>query len=332
MGKQNIAICGAESAYIKKLFEYIASAYEDSYEISLFTSEETFNEYQEKREPDIIIYEDWFYPFIRNGKVTVALSNEQGKENTVYKYMSCEKIFSEVMAICAATNEAKEDYTSSKGKEVIGIYSPVKRCFQTSFALTLGQILAKNKKVLYLNFESFSGFDSLCRAVEKNDIFDLLYFSECQTQNFSYRVSSMKERIGNLDYISPVKTYMKYAEIHKEQWERLIDNILSKTEYECVILDLSEQVNGLLDVLRKCSVVYTLADDERISCAKVGQYQSLLRSCMYEDVLDKTKNIVVPRFREIPADFEMLPYSELADYIRRVISFDKEEKENARAV
>ena len=41
---------------------------------------------------------------------------------------------------------------------IIGVFSPLGRCLKTSFALALGQILAKERAVLYLNLESYSGF------------------------------------------------------------------------------------------------------------------------------------------------------------------------------
>ena len=48
-----------------------------------------------------------------------------------------------------------------KTTEIIGIFSPLGRCLKTSFALTLGQILAKERAVLYLNMEEYSGFEEL---------------------------------------------------------------------------------------------------------------------------------------------------------------------------
>ncbi|MDQ9824849.1 hypothetical protein RFZ44_16190, partial [Acinetobacter sp. 163] len=48
-----------------------------------------------------------------------------------------------------------------KTTEILGVYSPVGRCLKTSFALALGQILARERAVLYLNLEEYSGFEEL---------------------------------------------------------------------------------------------------------------------------------------------------------------------------
>ena len=41
------------------------------------------------------------------------------------------------------------------------LYSPVHRCLQSSFALTLGQLLSEKHPTLYLNFEHYIGISEL---------------------------------------------------------------------------------------------------------------------------------------------------------------------------
>lgn len=326
MGKGYMAVCGKEESYISKMYEYIVTTYGEDFEVVLFTKEELFEEFAKENEVTICIYEEDFYiPADARVKVKAKLSEDRDREDMIYKYMSCEKILKEVMSMSAAKAVESRDF-NTQGKKLIGVYTPVKRCFQTTFALTLGQILAKTHKVLYLNFESYSGFEMLGKSNGKTDLRDLVYFSECRGDNLQYRINAIKDKIGNLDYISPVKAYIRYSEISKEQWEKLIDNILEKTDYEYLILDLSEAVNGLLSILRKCSRIYTITDSDRMATAKVAQYENLLRESYYEDILDKTENIMLPKFREIPTEFEMLPYCELASYLKKIIDFDWDAK------
>ena len=152
---------------------------------------------------------------------------------------------------------------------------------------------------------------------------DLLYFSECGDPNFSLRVDSLKERIGNLDYISPANAFIKFSLVTKEQWIKLINTIVQETDYETVILDLSENVNGLLDILKRCSAVYTITDSDRVASAKVAQYENMLRDSAYGDILLKTENIRIPRLREIPGSFELLTHSELAGFVKKLVDFDR---------
>ena len=70
--------------------------------------------------------------------------------------------------------------------------------------------------------------------------------------------------------------------------EELIDIILEKCIYETIILDLGDSVDGLYDILRKCSRIYTLYIEEGAAEAKLIQYEENLRNAGYADVLSRT--------------------------------------------
>ena len=317
------ALCGTEKEYVRRLSECLRSIAGNDMELLLFTDENAFSEYvKENRVRICLAQEDFEIRRKENIDSLIFLSEEEGVPKKVFRYMSCDKIYSETMALCADNLNLQKPDKKATETEIIGIYTPIKRSFQTTFALTLGLVLSKKKKVLYLNFESFSGFEALSGRTGTKDLMDLLYFSECDDSNFACRLDSLKERIGNLDYISPANAFLKFSLVTKNQWEKLIDNIVKNTDYETVILDLSENVNGLLDILKRCSLVYTITDTDRVATAKIAQYENLLRESPYREILSKTENIRIPRLREIPGNYELLPHSELADFVKKLVNFD----------
>ena len=324
MKKEILVICDSEEAYARKLFEYVHLRYADVYEVVLFTDNIGLIEFAGKEKISILlISEHMVCESLQKADIGNVILLTEGREFTaqsksVCKYISVEKMLQQVMQLCAEEHKQHEECVN-KGLRVIGIYSPVKRCFQTTFSITLGQILAKDYRTLYLNFEPFSGFDYMCKRDSKNDILDLVYFSECQADGFKYRVESLVERIGKLDYIPPAKSYLKYADIDSDRWLRLIKTIEEQTDYEYLILDLTEQVSNLPKVLNRCSKVYTIIDRDRFAAAKLMQYRNLLQSGAYAPVLEKSENIEMPEFNNIPEEFEMLPYTDLAEYIRKLL-------------
>ena len=80
------------------------------------------------------------------------------------------------------------------------------RCLKTSFAPTLGQILAKERAVLYLNLEEYSGFEEMLGKRVRANLSDLLYFVRQENGNLIYKMNSMVQTINNLDFIPPVRT------------------------------------------------------------------------------------------------------------------------------
>lgn len=326
MGKAKLAICDSDKTYAKNLYEYARKHYSDIYEILLFQSAQVLEEYLNENLIEILLISDdlmYLQEISKQPGYTIYLTTETGGDisgNSIYKYLPAHGIFQIIMSLCTAKQTATLMEEGTGKVKVIGVYSPIKRCFQTTFALTLGQVLATKCKTLYLNFESYSGFYKMeCQRVG-TDLLDLLYAAEMNPESFNYRVSSFAEHIGNMDYIPPVKVYSKYAEISAEQWINLIQSIRNRTNYEYLILDLTENVNRLVQVLKECDVIYTIQGIGSVAEAKMAQYEWLLREEECESVMKRMKKLKIPEFKEIPHDYELLSYSELAKYVRQVLT------------
>jgi hypothetical protein len=87
-----------------------------------------------------------------------------------------EGIVSAVLNFCMNHPDTLKKTRDESGKlKVIGGYSPVRRCGQSSFLKNLGQVLGRNSKVLYLSFDPFSGQQTSDES-GRHDLQDLLYF------------------------------------------------------------------------------------------------------------------------------------------------------------
>lgn len=338
MKKQIIAICDEDRFYAQKIYEYIHEREASSYEVILFTEIEAVERFMLRDRINILLVSSVSRALIKgklNAEHILILTREATapmQPDEIYKYQSGDKILKAVMQFCSERDKQTVKRKCGRPINVIGVYSPIKRAFQTTFSIALGQILAKKGKALYINFECFSGFDSLMNKNYVTDLMDLVYFWRLGESNFSYRLESMVESIGNLDFVPPVHSFRNFEEITGEQWTGFLNTLEEYTDYEYLVLDLSENVNGLLDILRMCRTVYTLTDRNRVSRAKLIQYEALLKEYCYSDVLEKTRMTEIPTFREIPGDFELLPYTELTRFIKEQVLHEelmREEGENA---
>ena len=149
----------------------------------------------------------------------------------------------------------------------IGNYTPVHRSMQTSFALTMSQMLAREHATLYLNFEHYAGIGELLPDLQTLDLADLLYFLNAEQEKFRLRLQTMLRHVGNLDYIPPMKSGQNLLTVQTAEWLGLLQKIEELGEYEYVILDLSESMQGLFEILRLCRRVYTLTREDRIAKA-----------------------------------------------------------------
>ena len=97
-------------------------------------------------------------------------------------------------------------------------------------------------------------------------------------------------------------------------------------EYEYVILDLSESMQGLFEILRLCTKVYTLTREDRIAQSKLLQYEQILALYEYGDILGKTKRLSLSHIRRLPEELDQLTKGEMAEMVRGLVR-DMEEHE-----
>lgn len=337
MDKRILAIFDGEESYAYRLMDFISEREKIPFEIHVFTKQDSFFSYAQEEEIEcLLISENAYQEKIETLKIPhiIILSEGGGNLNRalchINKYQSCENILKEVMTYYAeaAASPGKVMRTTNKKMHIIGIYTPVTRCLQTTFSLTLGQMLARKHKTLYLNFEAYSGLSRMLSREFKNNISDLTYYFSCAREKLFYQLESMVESVGGLDFIPPAEIYQSLQDIRGTQWIDLFQEIEKISDYEYLILDLSDCLMDLWTILQNCDVVYTIVRDDALALAKVEQYEKALESMKYEDITAKTKKWNLPIFKKLPLKFEELTYGELAGFIKKNVFptlFDNEE-------
>jgi len=333
--KKNVfAVCDLESSYAYNFMDYMNRKKNSPFEVQAFTSVKSLSVFCENNEIDVLlISNDAMCNEVNQLGIEKILILSEGEllpelieYPTIYKYQSSDHIIGEVMNYYADTQEpSSEVHVLKKTVKIIGIYSPVKHCLKTSFALTLGQLLAKDQNVLYLNLEEFSGFETLFGKEFRTDLSDLMYFIKQEKANITFRLNGVLQSLSNLDYIPPVQTPDDLRSITYEEWSKLLDEIVKNTEYEVIIIDFGESVQKLFSLLNKCIRIYMPIKDDVISKAKIDQFEKMLDVCQLNSLSEKIKKIKLPFHNSyIEKEFyiDQLVWSELGDYVRQLIRED----------
>lgn len=317
------AICDKQENYVYKLSEYLNLKKAIPFRIVAFTDLEKFVEYERKNSVELLLITEELFMDAKDELNTphIILLNETGLEQVkgyhfIYKYQSAEQIAKQILKIYGEIGDPTMLAMVNRKIEIIGVYSPIKRCLQTSFALTLGQLIGKEKKCLYLNFEAFSGFSNLMKKEYEQDFMDLMYFLNGGVEKFVYKLKGMVESIGFLDYIPPALSFMDFAQIEGKSIKVLLEEIAGRTDYEVLILDLTDHITALFDILLICDKIYTITKADGIALAKLEQYEQMITYMDKGEILGRTQKIDLPHFEAIPAKLEELPFSQLAEYIR----------------
>ena len=325
MDKRILAIFDSEESYAYRLMEFISEKRNLPFRVYVFTDKKKFYSCAKTEDIECLLVSESVYgqevEVLKIPHIIILSENGENLNKALHhinKYQSCENILHEVMEYYTEKSEAVPTAlrTGIRKMQIIGIYTPIGRCLQTTFSLTLGQMLARRFKTLYLNFEVYSGFSRLLSRTFDSDISDLMYYFACAREKLACRMESMVETVNGLDFIPPAEIYQNLAGIRGSQWMDLFQEIEKSSEYEYLILDLTDSIMDLWEVLKGCDHIYTISRDDGMAMAKIEQYEKVLEQMEYGEITARTTRWKLPVFKQLPRQMEELTYGELAKYIK----------------
>lgn len=335
MKRTIMAICDLEVSYASHFMEHMNQKKNIPFEVQAFTNLDQLERFAAENRVEILLIseralenrvKDWDI-----GQVIVLAEGFGKKENseypTVSKYQSSDSVIREVMAVYAAESKQPAAVAAVKNDaKVIGIYSPVGRCLKTTFALTLAQILSREKAVLYLNLESYSGFEQLFGVNYDRTLSDLIYYMRKDTGNLLHRLNGTVQTIYNLDYIPPVPFPQDIANVELGEWLQLLNLIRHESAYEVVVMDMGDGVEEICPLLERCDHIFMPMKSDFVSLAKIEQFEKLMEVWNGQKVLDRIQKIKLPYYSITAGKdqfLQQLMWSEFGDFVRGLIRNEK---------
>ena len=177
--KKMMAVYDADTRYAERLSDYVNRKEKGVFIAQVFTSKEKLAEYAKKHEIDVLLSGERTDSGDISGipsaqKIYMSEETEKqmdsGKE--IYKFQSGDDIIREVMAVYSEIPGIRPNTAGAtdQSRRIIGVYSPIGRCGKTCLALAIGQILAKEEKVLFVTLDTFTGFTGLLNERWKRDL------------------------------------------------------------------------------------------------------------------------------------------------------------------
>lgn len=335
MAQEVLALCDANIHYGSRLAAYLEQQTGFPLRILFFSDAAQLLQHMPEVCPQYFLLSEEIFSELPEGglpgyKRLFLLRKQKGNwecdtphTTMIYRYQKAGNIMRAILAeLEEETLKSKSSLVSITGTKIIGVYTPVRRSMQTSFSILLGQLLAAAGRTLYINTEGYSGFRTLFGRELKPDITDLMFLAKKEGEVFLRMLESMVQRIGRLEYIPPASAFIDLVSVKKEQWLQLLREVRRDGRFSYLIIDMSEQVQGMFQILEECDIVYTIEGSDVIAQAKLYEYEQLLTFMDFESIRAKTKKKRLPSVHFAEMNFERLLYSELADYVRGVAKED----------
>lgn len=336
MLKKLLIICDSEKKYAERLAEYLRKRRELNYDIWTFSDIDTLVSVELNRRVDVLLIEETQYKRFMEydsntkkliGKLAVLSSDKYectGNESSIYKYQSATKIMDKLLEECLDYGIDGFERDEKNFSEIIGVYSPVKRSLKTTFSYTLAHVLSEKESTLFLNLEGCSGFSSQLSFDTNINLADLLYDFSIHRDEYPERFFNFIQRVDEIGIIPPVETISEIQCIPSSEWISMLRRIRRNGVYKKIVLDIGDNVNGIIDILRMCDVIYMPVRDDYMSIAKLNSFESAIRKYDSSDnLLDKIIKLSFPEFSDTEMGLTNVKYSQLGGYIRDFVQKNK---------
>lgn len=330
MKKNIFAVCDLEADYAEKFADYLISRRQIPFEVHAFTSCEALTAFAREHPIELLLVGTRALTreirLLDVGKLVVLSEGEEpsGDYNSVYKYQSTSKILQETMAAYGEESSGRSLLpVFRKTVKVYGVYSPLGRCGKTLFALTLGQELARTSPTLYVSLEGWSGLSGLLKKDFPRSFSDILYYARLREEGLIHRINSTIQATGHLDLIPPVNLADDIRQAGKEDLEYIMNEIISYSNYESMILDIGNDFPDPLPVMDWCTTGFIPVLNDIVSAYKLEQFEKTMSDSGWSRLYDKWRRISLPHpsidtgSGNLP---EKLLWSETGDYVRSILN------------
>lgn len=294
---KRIYLIAPDEKYSGRLIDYLASRSKGDFQFSSYSAVEQLPQDCRKEGADLwIIDKDywaeghWTEP---KGRI-IWITHDAEDTDGFFMYHSAEVLGHMLDQIFSFGKGALCQGVS----KLVSLYSPVRRCGQTAFGIHLAHVLAMRGRTLYINLESYSGFEQRAPYHFTKDISDFLYEFTQNPNQFLEHISNYIYPLGKADLLPPVLSPENICPISGETWSAFFHRLLQAGIYDYLLLDIGEAVQGISDILYDSHVIFSSKTEDESARRKWQQYTSLLQSTGKEAVLDKTVFYQIPAVGE----------------------------------
>lgn len=324
----NLIILDREEGYAKRFAGYINTLSAFPFEARYFVEYKQMEDYSKKNDIDIILATQEMINTIGDIKcnAVIELSDDNvgniTKSGCIYKYQSCEMIIKQILYRIAENPNINKLVIRKNPMRIIGFYSPIKRIGQTRMAIIMGQLLAEKVRTLYINLEANSGLEELLDLEFGSDMSDLMYDIKNGHKEIAATIGSNVHRKGNLEIFPVMRDYRDLFGMTFSEWKELLKKLETDTDYEYVLLDISDGIQGIDEILKICNRIYMVKCDDMIATAKMNQYMDNADEEFVEDIKDKIVSCVIPECKNMTSVSLWGTANEIGDYCQSIIRDD----------
>lgn len=296
MAKKLLALFDKDLDYVNRFMAFVKGRRNLPFKIAGFSKIDALFEFVDRNRVDILLFsEDSGMEYLKELKKisgigeTIILGEKRDAESHqkyINKYQSAEMIIEEILDSLQLEGIEKTD-SENGDLEIITVYSPACDLRKQIFSLCIANAAAKNKSVLYINLERFSGLKYLIDTSKDISMSDIIYYYKTNTSKIREGLSSSALAVGNFDCLTAPLDMEDLEIIGDDNWKCFLNTVASLGGYDCVIVDLDEAVKKINAFFDFCERIYVPTISGLMAERRIEEFKDYLKLCDKEKNLEK---------------------------------------------
>ena len=343
MNKIAVAVCDTDREYRDRFVTYLVERKAEEYAVSAFSMPEKLLEALEEEKPDLAICGTGFEEMaerLAGYDIPVLVLQETMAdavaESVTYgsvpescrgicRYQSMEVILHEVQVMTLTGAGSRRMENVGTGMEVIGVYSPICHEMQMPFSMVLSSVLAKQRRILYINLMQNTGFLQLFDSQAEYDIGDLTLRLRRGTTESEQFFQSIYE-MGDFSYVAPFRNPEQLGEFQMDDYRKLLAHLEENTKFDTVVFDFGTGIPSIAAFLEECSSIYCPVKEGYFYECQKAEFVHYLEQVKPDGMSERLQFVNLPftakGIRGGGNMLEQLVWSEFGDYIRDYLAGD----------
>ena len=321
----NLTICDSNQFYARKLSEFINSRKGYPFLARYCNSIEECKQMMHSGKADIILSNMENYEKMKDEvdseRVIVMLDSKEGVDgnNRIYKYQNCDVVLKEILKMASSIEDINVYINRSTTMKVIAVYTPNDSRIATSIALDIGKLLSGRASTLFISLDGMSVIPDITGIEFDMDMSDL--FCENMTEGgLSNAIIGSVRRLGNMDILPIMHNYQDMASVTNEEWKNFIRDIERKSDYEYVVIDLTESVRNLFDILKLANYICVAASKGTVDGYRYRQFMKEIEILYDTELKERINTFFVDVKSEIVFETSAGSMGPFGNYSRQFVS------------
>ena len=255
--KKGLALYDTDTTYATRFMEYLKNKKDFEYHLSVFTQKEALKAYLQLHKADILLLGCALEPeYIPANSVKLQCFLEDGGDRSltdnqlrISKYQPVSQIMNEILAFYRRSTEEEEAIHQNSLVTLMTVYSFRQEPEPFLFAWSIAQLIARNKKVLFIPLELLPVPILDSKVDTGQSLSEFIYYLK-ENQSTITKLRSLLRYNGTLDCLSGIMHGFDLLSLSQEDITRWISEMKLHMTYSAIIFYVSYYHEASVELLK----------------------------------------------------------------------------------